>query len=166
MELGHFFLFSQTHILKSKNMKNFNYLFVGLLPLAFSCTKEKPKTPEVPEKPPIETSSPYLADSLSFKINGISYVSNDNYGAGYGNSGVNIKLYDKEIPGRRSWGQIGNLYRYGEPDSIMYLVFKKFGVENGTIEITFAKKLKQNQLEAHINLAGFADNASPLHSWQ
>ncbi|MBC7418971.1 MAG: hypothetical protein H7325_12555 [Pedobacter sp.] len=42
----------------------------------------------------------------------------------------------------------------------MYTVFKKFGVENGTIEITFAKKLKQNQLEAHISLSGFADNAS------
>ena len=141
-------------------MKNLNYVLVGLIPLVFSCKKEKPKTPEVSEKPPVEASSPYLVDSISFKINGVSYVGNDNYGAGYGNSGVNTKYYDKEIPGRRSWGEIGSSYRYGEPDSIMYTVFKRFDIENGSIRITFAKKMGQNQLDAHLSLLGFADNAS------
>ena len=141
-------------------MKKFDYFFVGLIPLVISCTKEKPQTPEILEKPLVEASNPYLADSLSFKINGVSYVSKDNYGAGYGNSGVNIKLYDKEIAGRRTWGQIGNSYRYGDPDSILYTAFKKFGVENGSIVITFAKKIGQNQLDANLNLSGFVDNAS------
>ncbi|MET4081831.1 hypothetical protein ABIB40_001782 [Pedobacter sp. UYP30] len=141
-------------------MKNLNYVLVGLIPLVFSCKKEKPTAPVV-EKPTIEKVTPYLKDSISFKLDGVSFVSTELGGNGIGNSGVDVKPYDKELVGRRSWGSIGNSHLYGEPDSLMYSVYKELNLSPGSVKITFAKKFNQNELTLYSNpVWAYPDNAS------
>lgn len=142
-------------------MKNLNYVLVGLIPLVFSCKKEKPTAPEVIEKPTIEKVTPLLKDSLSFKIDGVDIVAGEGYGAGLGNSGVNLKYYDKKIPDRRSWGSLGNSEKYGEPDSIMYYIDKHFSSKQGITDITFAKKLAEKEMNTKNRaVLNYTDNAS------
>jgi hypothetical protein len=122
------------------------YFLLMFISLIFSCKKNGIET--VTPVPEVE-SVKYLKDSLSFTIEGSSYVLLDNSGRGIGNTQINLKAFDDSIPGRQAASMTAGKYYYGEKDSTLYSAMFKM-VSSSTFtssaEILFTKKYGTNEL--------------------
>ncbi len=80
-----------------------------------------------------------LSDSISYTIDGVKYASNDRYANGYSNKQINIKPYNQELPNRHFAYNTGNIWWYGEKDSLLVEYNYAFSGE-AIVTIGFTKK--------------------------
>lgn len=124
-------------------MKRYTILlpFIALL-FAASCKETEPIITDMVE---LEEARPvYLPDSVSFKVDGKTYTT-DNKGAisslGFGNSGINYRLSDTLA---EWYSTAGNRYWIGAADSVQYTSMYKKQLDGGNIGFTYIKNYRKS----------------------
>jgi len=87
-----------------------------------------------------------LSDSISYTINGIKYICNDEYANGFSNKQVNIKPYSQELPNRDYAYSSGTTWWYGEKDSLLVEYNYQFSGD-AFVKIGFTKKYNIAKLQ-------------------
>lgn len=127
-------------------IKRFCFILI-LTTVFFSCKKNAEDIPE--PLPEVETIK-RIEDSLSFTIDGASYIMSESFGRGVGNTQINLKPYNDVIPGREPAVITGGKYFYGEKDSILYFSNFELASQNGggsKAELFFTRKFAKKDLQ-------------------
>lgn len=131
-----------------------NYIFYLLIVGMLISSCKESDTALVPEK------KLAFVDSVSFAINGKTYIANERDLNGIGNRQINIKPSATLIADQNWAYDTGGFYWYGEKDSILYDTFYGFSSKDyhNNIKISFSKKYNKNQLHKSSQLLVPDDN--------
>lgn len=101
------------------------------------------------------------ADSVSFSIDGKSYIFSEQNTAGIGNRQINIKPSITLINDQEWEYNTGGFYWYGEKDSLLYDTFYGFTSEDSKnrINISFSRKYHKNALQKVFPVLAPEDNS-------
>ena len=148
--------------LDCRPMKRFVLSSIVLIFILLSACKDEYSETTVPTEEKIEKILNHK-DSVSFVVNGKTYILNSSYLRGTGNRQINLKPYLSEIPNRRWATNTGNFYFYGAADSILYDAHFGFTSKSySRINFIFTKQYKNDQLRKDIHLLIPSDNSDLL----